>query len=147
MLLSIHPTHVEKILAGSKTTELRRTRPGVLPGQPVAIYSTAPTGAVVATCRVERVERSSLPRLRRNALGSSCVSSQEFTRYFDGCDSGTAIHICDVQALAVPVALSHLRANSKYSPPQTWHFIDEPKLAAMLGNHPSRRHFDSMFCV
>ena len=41
MLLSIRPRHVAKILDGTKTVELRRGRPIIVPGQPLAIYSTS----------------------------------------------------------------------------------------------------------
>lgn len=56
MLLSIKPGHVDNILSGSKTVELRRIRPQVSAGQPIAIYATMPVGAVVATCRVRKVD-------------------------------------------------------------------------------------------
>ena len=52
------PAHVENILSGIKTVELRLPEPAVAPGQPVAIYATTPSAAVVATCRIERVEVS-----------------------------------------------------------------------------------------
>jgi predicted transcriptional regulator len=68
MMLSIHPRHVEKILDSSKTVELRRTRPAVSPGQPVAISGTVPSAALVATCRSLKSKPGARRRSERPSL-------------------------------------------------------------------------------
>ena len=76
MLLSIHPVYVEQILTGTKTVELRRTRPDVAPGQPVVIYATTPAAALVATCRIDRVEIDS-PQAIWTSSGSLAAVGRE----------------------------------------------------------------------
>lgn len=136
MLLSIHPRHVQSILTGSKTVELRRTRPHVQPGQPVAIYATAPTGAVVAMCRVETVTTGTPDVIGSSeTLTNAAVSRQEFDDYFSHAETAVAIHIREVRPLTHPVTLEHLRAAQDFHPPQTWQFFDLNRVTDLFGTH------------
>lgn len=137
MLLSIRPRHVEGILAGTKTTELRRTRPRVVSGQPVMIYSTSPVCAVVATCRIAGVTTAGPAELWAAVCGTAAVTRDEFDVYFAGRDGGTALRLQDITVLPVPVTLKQMRAASAFHPPQTWHFLDPDRLLGLLGDHPS----------
>jgi predicted transcriptional regulator len=139
MLLSIHPRHVENILAGVKTVELRRTRPAVEPGQPVAIYATTPSAAVVATCRIERVEVAEPACLWTSSGGLAAISKAQFDSYFEGATSAVALHLSDVAVLQRAVALSEIRQQVVYHPPQTWHYFDRLRLNRTFGSHPSCR--------
>jgi len=139
MLLSIHPRHVENILLGAKTVELRRTRPVVEPGQPVAIYATTPSAAVVATCRIERVEVAAPSCLWSTSGALAAISKAEFDRYFEGATSAVALHLCDVAVLRRSVALSEIRQQGAFHPPQTWHYFDRLRLSRTFGGHPSSR--------
>ena len=144
MLLSIQPPHVQRILDGIKTVELRRTRPAIHPGQPIAIYSTSPVAAVVATCRVQRLEVGTPADIQATALTASGVNVQDFEDYFAGSRLAIAIHLYDVQPLRPHVTLSHLRSRRMYYPPQTWHFLDRPQLQALLGTHAARPTLDQL---
>lgn len=137
MMLSIHPQHVRRILDGVKTVELRRTRPAVEPGQPVAIYATSPLAAVVATCRIMRVEVQSPGALWASAGAAAAVRRQDFDEYFDGVSSAVALHLGGVKSLASAVSLSDLRSSGRFQPPQTWHFLDRARLTQLLGRHPA----------
>ena len=139
MLLSIHPRHVENILSGIKTVELRRTRPTVEPAQPVAIYTTTPSPAVDATYRIERVEVD-LPSCLWAASGAlAAISKSEFDRYFDTSSVAVALHLSDVAVLRRAVALSEIRKQGVFHPPQTWHYLDRLHLNRTFGGHPSCR--------
>ncbi|GMA35607.1 hypothetical protein GCM10025876_18110 [Demequina litorisediminis] len=123
MLLSIRPRYVERILAGDKTVELRRTKPLVDVGQPIAIYSTLPAGAIVATARVARVEQRAKQELweaRRRTLG---VSKDEFNSYFAGRSHAVGVHLDLVAPLEAPVSLSQMRVLGVPNPPQQWMFL------------------------
>jgi predicted transcriptional regulator len=137
MILSVHPYFVSKILDGSKTVELRRTRPAIQPGQPVAIYATMPDAAVVATCRIARVETGSTNEIWSSTAYAAGVTRGEFNTYFRGSRSAVALHLEDVALLVNKVELSQLRARGEFHPPQTWHFFDAARLRTILGWHPS----------
>lgn len=135
MLLSIRPRHVVHILSGLKTVELRRSRPGILPGQPVAIYSTTPQAAVVALCRVSLVESGAPAAIWRRIGQQSGVRRTEFNDYFGGSKIAVALHLTDVEALADPVSLADLRLSGPFQPPQTWHFLDKDRVNSLFGEH------------
>ena len=136
MVVSIHPRHVATILSGEKTVELRRTRPHVAAGQPIAIYSTSPESALVAVGAVDRVQVSTPSALRTpSLLLDARVSEREYDAYFRGTDRAVAVHLRDVAPLQNRVTLSHLRSRRRYTPPQTWHFFDAAGLRALLGDH------------
>lgn len=138
MVLSIHPRHVERILEGTKSVELRRTRPLIAPGQPVAIYATQPSGALVATCRIREVQTGPPDSIWRSVGSDTALTRVEFDEYFDGADSAVALHLEAVTALVGEVTLEDLRAHERrFQPPQTWHFFDRQRLVQLLGNHPS----------
>jgi predicted transcriptional regulator len=138
MMLSIHPRHVEKILEGTKSVELRRTRPLVTPGQPVAIYATLPSGALVATCRISEVHAGAPASIWRLVGGDTGVTRAEFDGYFEGAAFAVALRLDAVTALAGEISLKQLRAQGRrFHPPQTWHFLDRQRLIQLVGKHPS----------
>lgn len=144
MLLSIHPRHASLILAGSKTVELRRTRPSVQPGQPIAIYTTAPTSSLVATCRVDKVTTGAPDDLRETLLPKAGVLRDEYTSYFRGARLAVGIHLRDVQPLERHVGLEDMRRRTRFFPPQTWHFIDAPGLDRLVGGHEAHSALAAM---
>lgn len=134
MLISIHPEHVQSILDGRKTIELRRRRPRVRPGDQVLIYATSPVAAVTVRCRIRAVE--SLPpdalwQLHSAQLG---VSEDDYYRYFEGATTATALHLYDVAPLARSVPLAALRRSGVFHPPQTWHFLEPARVVALLSH-------------
>ncbi len=137
MVLSIRPEHVTNILAGTKTVELRRTRPRIEPGQPVAIYATAPMSAVVATCEVDKVVSGRPTTVKRAALRDAAISAREFDSYFRGTSCATALHLARVTRLSPVVTLAELRSRRMYHPPQTWHYFTDVTLRELVGDHES----------
>ena len=133
MLLSIRPRHVARILNGSKTVELRKARPGIFPGQPVLIYSTSPEAAVVAMCRVSRVESAAPTKLWSRVGRRSGIVRSEFDNYFAGSKIAVALHLTEVEALESPVPLAELRLRGPFHPPQTWNFLDKERVIALFG--------------
>lgn len=137
MLLSIRPRHVAKILDGSKTVELRRGRPVIVPGQPLAIYSTTPAAAIVALGRVSRIEVASPRELWDRVHGLAGVTRNEYDDYFLGATTATGLYLSGISALSAPVSLAELRAPGPFHPPQTWHFLDQDRVSQLFGDHPA----------
>lgn len=139
MMLSVHPRHIVNILNGSKTVELRRTRPLIGAGQPVAIYATSPSAALVATCHIRDVEVGAPESIWQSVQSCSQVTRSEFDDYYSGTDVAVALHLEGISQLVKAVPLSHLRSQSRFHPPQTWHFLDLHQLTQLVGRHPSSR--------
>jgi predicted transcriptional regulator len=144
MLLSIHPRHVKAILAGTKTIELRRTRPVIDVGQPVAIYATMPLGALVATCRIASIEADSPTRLWTQVKDHANISKVEYDDYFADTDTAVALYLDRVTPLVGEITLAHLRQQGQFHPPQTWHFLDHTRLRHLVGGHPSLASLTSL---
>jgi len=124
VIFSIRPIHAEKILAGSKTVELRRRfTGGVRPGTLAFIYSTSPTSALTGSARIQDVQRLAVPDLWRRHHSAACLQKREFEDYFSGLDSGYAIVLASAQPLPRPVGLPELRARFGFEPPQSYQYI------------------------
>lgn len=145
MLLSIRPRHVANILAGRKTVELRRSRPAITAGQPVAIYSTLPEAAMVALCIVGDIEVDTPDAVWRRVGASTAIELSEYQRYFHGTQTAVALHLTQVVKLNLPVSLDHLRVGGSFQPPQTWHFLDANQIERLVGSHPARETLDDWF--
>lgn len=144
MVLSIHPRHIANILSGDKTVELRRTRPTAQPGQPVALYATAPTSAVVATCIITSITTDSPAIVKERALAASRIDEEEYDRYFAKSGQAVAISLSEVVALPNPITLTQLRKTDRWHPPQTWHFMPWDRLLHVVGKHPSLAQLGSL---
>lgn len=123
MVMSIRPNHIINILSGTKTIELRRTRPTIQPGQRAALYATAPASAIVATCTIDHLEVGSPTDLKESLIFSAQVSSSEYDTYFAGARHAVALHLRDIDPLDQPLTLDQIRKSQPWHPPQTWHFM------------------------
>ncbi len=103
LLLSVRPTFVRRILEGTKTVELRRIRPHVVPGQHVLIYSSAPTMALLASAVVERLAAASPDSLWSQVAGLAGVSRAEYDAYFRDAERAVAIWLGGVAAFDRPI--------------------------------------------
>ncbi len=124
LLLSIHPKHVDSILAGSKRVELRRQQPHIKDG-PALIYATAPRMELVATFHVASVICAPLGLLWQLVRETAAVSRREFDQYFSGLANGVAIHIADVSEFQRPIPLTALRTVwPGFHPPQGFRYVE-----------------------
>jgi predicted transcriptional regulator len=131
LLLSIHPKHVESILAGRKSVELRRRRPRIDSG-PALIYATAPRMGIVASMHIARIERAPLARLWQSVRRGAAITRHEFDAYFVGLDFGVALWITDIIEFDQPVSLDMMRATwGAFHPPQGFRYIDRSDLAKL----------------
>lgn len=132
LLLSIHPKHVDSILAGTKRVELRRQQPSVRDGHAL-IYATSPRMELVATFRVASVKRLPLVLLWQSVRDVAGVSRREFNDYFSGLASGVAIQIADVAKFQRPVPLDELRAAWRgFHPPQGFRYLSVTEMGRLL---------------
>ena len=117
-IISIHGVHSRRIIAGTKTVELRRRFPEMAPGSRLWIYETMPTGAVVGLAPVAGLDPGTPEALWRQHGRSTCVELEDFMAYLEGCLEAVAITLKDARGVS-PVARSTLRTvRAGFHPPQ-----------------------------
>lgn len=132
VVLSIRPQFAEKILAGTKTVELRRRfSEAVPPGAMACIYSTTPTRALTGMATISAVEKMSIPALWREYKAAAAIRRPEFDSYFQGVDLGYAILLTSPRAFQRPIPLSELRSICDFEPPQSY-FYATPQLSKLV---------------
>lgn len=119
ILISVDQRHVARMLAGTKTLELRRRAVRILPNSRVWIYSKVPRGHVEAIAIVEKVVQAA-PAIIWQNYGERCgVSKREFEEYYRGLDVGCAILFKEINKLSTMLSLQDIRARvSSFQPPQ-----------------------------
>ena len=134
IVLSLKPRFAEAILAGTKTVELRRTRPKIEVPTRVLLYATTPVQALLGTCIIAGVSSANLTTLWREYGSRSELSHNEFKHYFDGLDVGTALTLAHHQPLDRMVPLQVLRAKpGGFRPPQSFAYVDVKTGHRLLG--------------
>src|SRR4051812_19884541 len=99
LLVSVRPRFADLLLAGTKTVELRRQRPAVVPGAVVVIYASSPFKGVVGTASVAAIRVGRLDAIWRDFGSQTGVTRGEYNAYFAGLDEAVAIELRDVRRL------------------------------------------------
>lgn len=116
IILSIHSRHAEKIYSGEKQYEFRKSAP--LKTDSMYLYEVKPVGLI--TGHVEGVGGAycmlleDLWKLTEDYAG---ITFEEFTKYFEGRNSGYAFELPKVVKYDTPLPLSHFNLNRA---PQSW---------------------------
>ena len=133
VVLSLKPRFAEAILAGVKTVELRRTRPKIVVPTRTLLYAASPARALLSTCIITSVRSTDLAALWREYGTDVVLSHNEFLRYFDGVDVGTALTLTEPRRLSRGVPLQDLRAKPKgFRPLQSYAYVDTKTGAQLM---------------
>jgi predicted transcriptional regulator len=135
LLISIRPRFVNAILGGSKTVELRRTRPNLDSGSAVLLYSSSPIKAVVGWAYLADVIQGTPAELWRAHQGGAGVTESEFHEYFSGSQDAFGLVLHRVVRATDPVQLEELRGMG-VEPPQSWRYV-EPHIAREVLSRPT----------
>lgn len=121
-LISIHPEHIENILAGRKFFEYRK----VLPRENVThlvLYSTAPVMKIVAVVEVNgQIVGSPTSVWEKTSYGSG-ISEKFYRSYFSGQKKATAFVLGKVHKVNESISLRDLQKVK--SPPQSFSYLDD----------------------
>jgi len=119
ILISVHPRHVDSMISGQKTVELRRRPLKLSSGCRVWIYCTLPRGSVEAVGIVADVVAANPPEIWRT-YGNHCgITKAEFDTYYSGTDIAYAIVFSSVRKLSLTFALGEIRRHlATFHPPQ-----------------------------
>ena len=134
LLLSIHPQHVERIFAGTKTVELRKRKPNVALNTEIVIYATMPEGKIVGTATISKIDVYS-PQYLWKINGKDCgVKKSQFDTYFSNSDRAVGIHLKHAKPLKFPLTLKGLRDIwPDFHPPQQFRYLDKTQVRTLLG--------------
>jgi len=127
-LISIKPKHVENILSGAKTVELRTRSVNLEVGDTLWIYSTLPQGCINTVATIEFVITDTRSTIWDNYRDQIYITKSDFDDYTNGIDKLTIIGLGSIKKISEPITLSQLRAvDSKFSPPQFYSRISSAK--------------------
>lgn len=119
ILISVHPRHVDSMMRGQKTVELRRRPLKLANGCRVWIYCTLPRGSVEVLGIVRTVVAAPPPVIWRDYGRQSGITKVEFDAYYEGADTAYAIVFSSVEKLDLTFALAEIRRHlNSFHPPQ-----------------------------
>lgn len=127
-ILSIKPIYAQKILDGSKSIELRKSRMGMREDDVVIVYSSSPEQRITMWFRIKNVEMLPVDEMwcrYRDRLG---IGHEEYMSYFNGVVNAVGLHIGLVQPLS-PIPLKEIEHQVPgFVPPQGLiRLADEPR--------------------
>lgn len=119
ILISVHPRHVDNMVSGRKTVELRRRPLKLSPGCRVWVYCTLPRGSVEAVGTVAKVVAEA-PSAIWLEYGEQCgITKAEFDTYYEGASTAYVIVFSSIRKLPSTFALGEIRRHlASFQPPQ-----------------------------
>lgn len=120
VLMSINPEYVDKILAGTKKYEFRKTKCKRNVSE-IIIYSTAPVSRVVGKVKVKNVIEENLDMLWYITKDFSGIEYEFFKKYYDGKEKGAAYQLGEVTIFKQPKKLDYYGVKVA---PQSFVYID-----------------------
>lgn len=121
LVLSVKPPFAQRIMRGSKKTEVRRRFSSHWVGSRASIYASAPVSAIVGEVTIAAVSRDEPAAIWRRFNESIGCSANEFADYAAGSSYLSALSLRDVISYETPVPLADLRQllSSAVTPPQS----------------------------
>lgn len=118
-IISIKPRHVENILSGAKTVELRVRNINLPTGSTLWVYSTLPVGKVKLSTEISFVDLLPPKEIWKKHGKNICISKKEFDEYTKGRSLVSAIGLKNVRRLDRDICLETMREYEKnFQPPQ-----------------------------
>lgn len=130
LLISIQPRFAEAILDGTKTIELRRTRPTLPENALALIYASTPIKALVGYATVEEVVEATPQALWREHRDAAGVTTTEFKTYFAHRTVAYGLRLSAATRAEHEMTLAQLRQHG-LEPPQSWRYVT-PERAEVL---------------
>ena len=124
-LLSIKPIYANAILDGKKKVEFRK-RPFKRPVSHVVIYATSPIQRIVGWFQTQGLDQMSPSALWQRFAAIGGISQDDFNSYYNGSESGVAIHVDQPRRLAIPVSIKRMKISAA---PQSYAYLS----AAVFG--------------
>lgn len=118
-IISIKPRHVENILSGKKTIELRTRGLNLPQGSRLWVYTTLPVGKVKLSIEIDFIEQLPPNKIWKKYSKCICITKKEFDEYTRGRELVAAIGLRNVRPLKKEMCLDTLREyEENFQPPQ-----------------------------
>lgn len=130
-LLAIKPEFAEKILDGEKHYEFRRKSfQDIEQLELVFLYASSPVKRIVGLFTSDRVVEASPQELWELFGEQSGIEHRDrFIDYFEGVDTGFAIHVDESYRFPEPV--DPVNVFGEYSPPMSFNYLDASQAQAL----------------
>lgn len=122
IILSIHPSHIKKILSGEKLYEYRKRIPTDI--RHIVVYATAPIKMIVALVEIDSILKDTPENVWEKTKKHAGVSKDFFMHYFSNYQDSYAIKFKAVHELLSPKPLTDLKDN--ICAPQSYTYLKEP---------------------
>ncbi|WP_116996680.1 ASCH domain-containing protein [Desertimonas flava] len=133
VLISLRPRFANLILAGEKTTEIRRGPSRLQAGATALVYSSLPVRALIGAVMIADVYVRAPSTVWRKWGSSTGLRRHEFERYVEGCEQVTAILLGAHTTFPQPVSLDELRRRAgTFVAPQSYRYVDSLELGVLL---------------
>ena len=118
-IISIKPRHVENILSGKKTVELRTRGLNLPEGSRLWVYTTLPVGKVMLFAEIDFIDRRSPKEIWKKYGKDICITKKEFDEYTKDRDQVAAIGLRNIRQLDKDICLETMREHEEhFQPPQ-----------------------------
>lgn len=135
LLISVHPKYAKRIFSEAKRIELRKLRPNVSLGTPIAVYVSSPEKQLYGFATVSKIDEGTPDEIWETLGSAAGVSRKEYNQYYKGANKAVAIHFEQVSCLIRPVDLSQIRsALSGFHPPQTYRYLSSAELQTIISS-------------
>ena len=121
IILSIHPSHIEKILSGEKRYEYRKRIPTDI--RYIVVYATAPIKMIVALIKIDSILKGTPESVWEKTQKHAGISKDFFMLYFADHQDSYAIKFKTVFKLKTPKSLMCLGNN--IAAPQSYTYLTE----------------------
>lgn len=129
LLISVKPEFAEKIFAGVKRIELRKSRPSVTAGDIVIVYSTLPEKAVLGSCTVKEVVTDTPVALWNTYHNELGIDKKRYFEYYKDMGIAVGIVLTSVQKFPEKIPLETIRKDfPQFTPPQTFKYFQRNEL-------------------
>lgn len=133
VLLSVRTPHVDRLLDGTKTVELRRRGWRVPSGTLMLLYASGHRRALVGSLVVEGIETGPLDGIWSRYGGDVALTRKEFDDYLTGTNQAVAIRVGLARRLEEPIGLEELRRRCPmFTAPQTFRYVYMHELSQIL---------------
>ena len=129
LIVSIKPEFAEKIFNGTKSIELRKSTPNVLPGDAVIIYCTDPIKAVLGICIIKEILKLKPSVMWKNHNCLLGIDQKRYKTYYENSDVAIGIVLTSICKLEKNISLSTIKEMfPMFQPPQTFRYYKKSTL-------------------
>jgi predicted transcriptional regulator len=100
----------------------------------LVIYATQPVGAIVGIARIDRVEQGKPEALWKRNRAAVGVEKVYFDKYFEGCDTGHAVHLSNYTQIEKVDMESMTGIVPGFRPPQSFRYLS-PRVLRKIASH------------